>query len=95
LIRNPPSFSSGYYTTDIFKIIPLNFLENLGKEDLRRATHHASVGNEEFYKLALIGDAVLNLYLVLKFYERRSLEEIYSLISEYKSNKASTLPSKI
>jgi len=64
------------------------FLEEIKEEELKRAVYHASLGNGEFYKLALLGDAVLNLYLVLKFYDRGSLEEVYTLVSEYKSNKA-------
>ncbi|MEO0148533.1 MAG: ribonuclease III domain-containing protein [candidate division WOR-3 bacterium] len=66
----------------------MKILKELGEKDIYRATHHITAGNLEFYKLALLGDAVLNLYLTLKFYERGDIEEISLLVSEYKSNKA-------
>lgn len=66
----------------------MRFLKELGEKDLYRATHHITVGNLEFYKLALIGDAVLNLYLTLKFYGIGDVDDISLIVSEYKSNKA-------
>ncbi len=66
----------------------MKVLKELSEKDMYRATHHITVGNLEFYKLALIGDAVLNLYLTLKFYEKGDTEDISLLVSEYKSNKA-------
>jgi dsRNA-specific ribonuclease len=66
----------------------LKFLEGIEGEEIKKAVYHSSLGNRDFYKLALVGDAVLNLYLVLKFYDKGNLEEIYAMISEYKSNKA-------
>ncbi len=66
----------------------MRFIEELEEEELKKAVCHSSLGNDEFYKLALIGDAILNLYLVLKFYDRGDVEDIYTLVSEYKSNKA-------
>lgn len=66
----------------------MKVLKELGEKDIYRATYHITVGNVEFYKLALIGDAVLNLYLTLKFYKKGSVEDISLIVSEYKSNKA-------
>ncbi len=63
----------------------ITLFNSLDEKEKKRAIYHTSVGNMEFFRLALLGDAILNLYLIEKFYDER---EIGKLLSEYKSNKA-------
>ncbi|NPB04524.1 MAG: DJ-1/PfpI/YhbO family deglycase/protease [Thermotogae bacterium] len=67
----------------------LKLLRALPKDLRRKATVHTSMGNPHFFRLATLGDALLNLWVVSFLFERGlDEEEISSLASEYKSNRA-------
>jgi len=59
-------------------------------EDVRRkALIHKSMGNVDFFRLATLGDAVLNLWIVSRLFSAGfDEEEISTLASDYKSNYA-------
>jgi len=70
------------------------FLE-LPEEVRRRALIHKSMGNEDFFRLATLGDAVLNLWIVSRLFgEGLDEEEISTLAADYKSNRALYLIAK-
>ena len=67
----------------------LSLFNRLPEEVRRKALIHKSMGNMDFFRLATLGDAVLNLWVVSRLFAMGlDEEEISTLASDYKSNYA-------
>ncbi len=67
----------------------LSLFLSLPEDERKRAVYHKSVGNPDFFRLATLGDALFNLWIVSRLFSQGlDEEEISTLASDYKSNRA-------
>ncbi len=67
----------------------LSLFNGLPERIRRKALVHKSMGNGDFFRLATLGDAVLNLWVVSRLFSMgMDEEEISTLAADYKSNYA-------